>query len=99
MNLKMFKEVVLTEDEIEFLKDIVGVASNVVGGSLERRKITIEMYAIKHAERNTNALIDSNKKLAKSNDRHARSMCYLTSVLAFVAVVQVAITIVNLVRF
>jgi len=88
MNLDMLIKVGLTEEEEHFLKDAERQASGVKGGRLNVRGIMIEMYSIKHAEKNTNALITSNTKLAESTDKHAKAMRYLTGALLLVAVVQ-----------
>jgi len=89
MNLMMFKEVILTADEAQFLEDAERSTQPV--NLLKLKKIIIEMYSIKHAEKNTYALINSNKELAKSNEEHAQAMRYITSALVFVAVVQIVV--------
>lgn len=86
--LDMFKEanLILTTEEENFLKEFQPSFDEV-----EQAKVMIEMYSIKHAERNTLILIDSNKELAKSTEKHTKAMRYLTGALVFVAVAQVVV--------
>jgi len=95
MNLMMFKEVILTAEEAQFLKDTETVSSRSASG-LNLRNIMIEMYSIKHTEKNTYALMNSNKELARSNEKHAKAMRYLTGALAGVALIQVIVAIIAL---
>ena len=87
MNLNMFKEFILTDEEVKFLESTEKITSASTTGQTVR-KVLIDLYSIKHAEKNTNALIDSNKKLAKSTDKHANAMRYLTGALVLIAAVQ-----------
>ena len=95
MNLDMLIKVGLTEEEEHFLKQTRDQSSRSESAQT-LTKVMIEMYSIKHAEKNTNALIDSNKKLAESNDKHAKAMRYLTTALVVVALIQVIVAIIAL---
>ena len=87
---QMFKEVNLTGEDEQFLNDTINASSR-SGKELDVRKIIIEMYSIKHAEKNTYALINSNKELAESNNKHAKAMRHLTVAIVLVGVAQVTI--------
>ena len=102
------------KERIDEFKDVSGSYSNrrrneifrtnkrrkftLSGGGLNLRKVMIEMYSIKHAEKNTYALINSHKELAESNNKHAKAMRYLTGALVLVAVAQVIVATLSLFR-
>ena len=96
MNLDMLIEIGLTEKEEHFLKETRNELPTIQPTKLTLRKIMIEMYSIKHAEKNTNALINSNKELAKSNEKYAKAMRNLTIALVIVAVLQVIVAVLAL---
>jgi len=98
MDLKMLMKVGLTQEEEKFLTNTATEARSIKGQALNIRKIMMEMYSVKHAEKNTNALIDSNKNLAKSNDKHAKSMRRLTIALVIVAALQVILFAIQLLQ-
>ena len=95
MNLDMLIES-LTEEEKHFFKDAERQASPLKGGRLNLSGIMIEMYSIKHAEKNTKALINSNEKLAISTGIHADAMRHLTTALLIVASFQVILFAIQL---
>ncbi|TDI82586.1 MAG: hypothetical protein E2O79_06250 [Caldithrix sp.] len=95
MNLDMFKtsDVHLTEEEEHFLKETRAQGRNSPQAhSLSR--VMIEMYSIKHAKKNTKALINSNKDLADSTNKHATAMRRLTTALVIVGSLAVVATII-----
>lgn len=94
MNLNLFKEVVLTPEEAEFLQDTEQVRSQSASG-LNQTRIMMEMYFIKHLERNTYDIINSNKELAKSNEKYANRMVWLTIALVFAAFAQIIVAVIK----
>jgi len=91
----LFKGFNLTDDQKEFLIRS-GVGQNQASGRIPQQRVISEMYLIKHAEKNTNALITSNKELAKSNAEHATAMHNLTRALVGVALLQVIVAAIAL---
>ncbi len=82
----------LTYDENQF----VGNSVTKIPHDINYLRIISEMYTLKHAEKNTKALIGSNKKLAESTDKHAKAMRYLTTALLIVAGLQVILFAIQL---
>lgn len=60
---------------------------------INQSRIISEMYLSKTIDTNVDKIIESNKKLSKSNDNHSRWMAILTVALVFVAAVQLGIKI------
>ena len=97
MNLDMLTEIgiSLTEKEEHFLKEARDLGDQLLTPAA-LRKIMIDMYSVKHAEKNTNALINSNKELAISTGKHADAMRRLTTALLIVAGLQVILFAIQL---
>jgi len=99
MNLDMLTEIGigLTEKEEQFLKEARDLSKRERSeGGLSAKRMVIEMYSVKHAEKNTNALINSNKELAISTGKHADAMRHLTTALLIVAGLQVVLFAIQL---
>lgn len=103
MDLSLFKEVVLTGEEAQFLQEVGRLpyrAERLKSPELEMKvqfhqsRIMSEMYFVKHLERTVHEVINSNKELAKSNERHAKAMRWLTGALVVAAFVQIIIAVI-----
>lgn len=79
----------LTIAEVKFLT----FSKTVQTDEINQSRVISEMYLSKTIDINVNKIIESNKKLSKSNDKHSKWMKWLTFALVFVAVVQLVIKV------
>ncbi|PIT87598.1 MAG: hypothetical protein COU31_02065 [Candidatus Magasanikbacteria bacterium CG10_big_fil_rev_8_21_14_0_10_40_10] len=89
MNHKILGKFNLTEEEQKFLQE-----SNChETGPMNYTRIISNLYLAKTIEDSTNKTIESNKKLAESNNAYTKGMLRLTGGLIFVGLADVAVQI------
>ncbi len=81
----------LTTAEVNFLTH----SRTVQKDDINQSRVISEMYLSKTIDINVNKIIESNKELSKSNDKHSKWMKWLTFALVFVAVMQLVIMLCN----
>lgn len=102
MNLRLFNDVELTNEEAEFIEAAGQLPKKaesrqspelMTQAKLSQNRITSEIYFIKHLEKSVSANINSNKDLTSSNEKHTKAMRWLTSAPVLAAFVQIIVTI------
>ena len=88
--LAMLKDLGLTKEEEEFLNGRYNGESLVTAA----RNIA-DVYVAKTVQNASSEVIESNKRLTRSNDRHARAMRWLTVALIAVGVAQVIVAVIS----
>lgn len=79
----------LNEQEKLFIKE----SKTATTTDMNQSRIISEIYFAKKLEKVADKVIISNEKLAKSNEKYAKGMLWLTGALVFVGIVQIVIAI------
>ena len=92
----MIKEIRMSIDDLfgdyslsESEKELINFSRTDATKEISQAKIISDLYIIKNAEDFVCKLIDSNKKLAKSNNRYALALVLLTGALVVVGLIQI----------
>ncbi len=76
-------------------EDLIAAAETGTTSQINKTRIWSTVYSVKHIKDAVADLISSNEDLSRSNDRHARSMNFLTGGLLVVAVIQIIVQFVK----
>ena len=89
MNHKILEKFILTEDEQKFLQESHTSDTAPINSS----RIISNLYLAKTIEESVDKTIQSNEKLADSNNKYARGMLLLTGGLIFVGLADIFVQI------
>lgn len=78
------EELNLTKGE----EDLIAGSETGTTSQINKTRIYADIYITKNLRNVINSLIESNKKLSKSNDRYSKAMNWLTGGLLLVAILQ-----------
>jgi len=81
----LFSEYKFSEAEKKFIAE----SKTPYTSDINQSRIVSEFILGKRIEDATNKIIESNKKLAASNEKYAKRMLWLTGALVFVGLVQI----------
>lgn len=89
---KILNQLNLNDEEKEFIRH----SDTSSTADINQTQVISSIYLAKKIEKSSENTIESNKTLAKSNEKYANRMAWLTAGLVFVGVVQIAIQLINL---